>query len=291
MEISGIAKCKAALHWLKISLESGYAGRNMKLFPLLLSVIGLHGSPVGNPAFPRLIEQGFFIPETSSVSVRIGYEGDFVSDARLEQDKEGAGRVDNFGQNTNSGTVTLNYANRIDLYTVLGASQFCADWRFEIFEDSILTIHRAQMETLTQFLWGVGGQAILYETDTLTLGAGGRYSFCDAEVLWLAVDALSQSVAGALCRWDEWQIDLDFSFHIDLFTPYLGVKYSSAHAWVGSFSVPISMNDLGVNHFESRIPLGFFLGCTISNGKYFMLNVEARLIDEEAVTISGDLRF
>ena len=44
-------------------------------------------------------------------------------------------------------------------------------------------------------------------------------------------------------------------------------------------------------HFENRTPVGIVIGCSISNGKYFMLNIEGRLIDEDAVTISGDLRF
>lgn len=251
----------------------------------------LQASGVGNPAFPRLIQKGYFIPESKGVSVRSGYEGDFVGDARLEQEKEGSGRVDCFSQSTNAGTVTLNLANRFDLYTALGASQFCASWRFEILENNALAIHRAELETLTQFLWGLGARAILFETETLTIGAGGRYSFCQAEPVTLAIDAINQAVAGSTCRWNEWQLDLDFAFQIDLFTPYLGVTYSFAQVWVGPFSTPISMNDSGVNHFETRQPVGAVLGCSISAGKYFFLNVEARLISQEAVTISGDIRF
>lgn len=267
---------------------------NMKFFlhfAFLLFLGGLHASPVGNPAFPRIITEGLFISNENLLNLRLGYEGDFVSDARLHQEKEGSGRVDNFRQNVNSAVITLNYSKRADFYAVLGASQFCADWRFEIVENNALTVHRAQMETLSQFLWGLGGRAIIYETSNLTVSGGGRYSFCEAEPAWITIDAINESVAGTNCRWDEWQLDLDFAFQIDLFTPYFGIKYSFVHTWLGPFSVPISMSYSGVNHFESRIPVGFFLGCTISNGKYFMLNVEGRLIDEEAVTISGDLRF
>lgn len=262
----------------------------LKVF-FAVAIASLQASPVGNPAFPRLIQEGYFIPGSKGVNVRAGYEGNFVGDARLEQEKEGSGRVDSFRQSANAGTVTLNVSNRFDFYTVLGASQFNADWRFEILEDSALAVHRAQLETLTQFLWGIGTRAILFETPTLTVGAGGRYSFCQTEPVVLAIDAIEQAVAGTKCRWNEWQIDLDFAFQIDLFTPYVGVTYSFTHVWIGPFSTPISMNDSGVNHFETRQPVGAVIGCSISTGKYFMLNVEAHLISEEAVTISGDLRF
>ncbi|MBI3508288.1 MAG: hypothetical protein HY069_01445 [Chlamydiia bacterium] len=254
-------------------------------------VSALFASPVGNPAFPRIIKEGFYIPSDILVSVRAGYEGDFVSDARLNQTIESSGRVDSFVQNINSGTITLNVAERVDFYSILGASQICADWRYEVPQNNTFVVNRAQLETLTQFLWGVGARGILFQTETLTLGIGGRYSFTNPDPVWLLVNAVNQNIAGAKCRWYEWQFDLDFAFQIDLFIPYIGVKYSGVRVKLGHFPEPIAMNAATTNHFEDRIPVGVVLGCSISNGKYFMLNVEARLVNEEAMTISGDLRF
>lgn len=266
----------------------------MKALYCLLAVVmigTLGASPVGNPAFPRLIREGFFIPCDSIVNFRLGYEGDFVSDALLKQYTEGGGRVDCFGQNTNSGTITVNFKERLDIYSVLGSSQFSADWRFELLEDQSLSVHRAQMETLSQLLWGIGGRAIVFQTETLSLGIGGRYSRSEAEPVWLTIDGINKGVEGSECKWNEWQVDLDFAFQIDLFTPYFGAKYSIVRTRLGPFPVSIAGNRAETNHFKSRVPAGVFLGCSISNGKYFMLNIEARLVDEEAVTISGDLRF
>jgi len=42
---------------------------------------------------------------------------------------------------------------------------------------------------------------------------------------------------------------------------------------------------------KSKNNFGMALGCSLSSSKYFLLNAEVRLIDEEAVTINGEFRF
>jgi hypothetical protein len=76
-----------------------------------------------------------------------------------------------------------------------------------------------------------------------------------------------------------------------LLTPYLGIKYSSNKTALNNFPVPVANDGADHTHFSNAIPVGIFLGCSLSNGKYFMLNLEARLVDEEAITVSGDIRF
>ncbi len=259
-------------------------------FLLLLALFtsaSLFAAPVGSPAAPRLIQEGFFIPCTSPVNVRAGYEGDFVADARLQQYDGGSGRVDNFNQQTNSGTVTFNTKDRFDVFGLCGTSRSCADWRFTIAGDT----HRAQVETLYNCLWGVGARTILYKSCTANLTVGGRYEQCHYDNLWLTIDGIVQPGADTVLHWREWQLDFDFGYQIDIFTPYIGLKYSNVHAMIGHFHEPIANNGSGMDHFKNRTPVGVFIGCTLSSGQYFMLNVEGRLIDEEAVTISGEFRF
>src|SRR3989344_7857549 len=261
--------------------------RKMKSWAFLIAVFiaasPLWAAPVGDPAYPQLIRQGFFIPQSSCIDGRSGYEGDFVSDARLEQYKQGVGRVDSYQQGTNSGTVTINIVNRLDLYTILGSSRAQADWRFT---DTSGEVHRIELETLYDFLWGLGARAILYEWGQICLGLGGRYEHAKYDPVWMTVDGLTKSTGGTRLHWCEWQMDLDLSYTIDLFTPYVGVKYSNVRAKVGTFSTQIAGNDTGTNSFKNRTPVGICIGCSLSTGKYFFLNVEGRLVDEEAVTIS-----
>lgn len=261
----------------------------MKRFVLfcLFFANALLAAPVGNPSAPEWIEKGFFIPEDGWGSVRIGYEGDFVSDAKLEQYSEGYGRVDSYEQETNSGTVTCNLWNRLDLFAVLGSSRANADWRFV---DPAQNVYRVELETNYDFLWGVGVRGILYEDEEICLDMGGRFEQSSCEPSWLASNGVPQPVAHSMLYWREWQIDLDLSYQIDIFAPYIGVKYSNVRVELSNFSEPISAKG-GSDHFKNRIPLGIFIGCGLSSSKYFLLNIEGRLIDETAVTVSGDIRF
>ena len=247
----------------------------------------LSASPVGNAAAPELIEEGFFIPDDWWGNVRIGYEGDFVSDGKMEQYGQGYGRVDSYEQQTNSGVLTFNIIERVDLFGVFGASRTNADWRFV---DSKNGVRRIEMETTYGFLWGLGARGILYEEEEMCLTMGGRFEASSYDPSWLTSDGIPQSVARGQITWRQWQIDLDFSYTIDIFAPYIGVKYSHARTQLDGFLYPISEKGTS-NQFRNRIPVGIVIGCGLSSGKYFMLNIEGRLIDEEAVTVSGDIRF
>jgi len=258
-----------------------------KLIATLLISGSIFAAPVENTSAPELIKEGFFIPCDSVVDVRAGYEGDFIADARMQQYDYSSGRVDSYQQQTNAGTVTLNFLNRLDIYGLLGSSRTCVDWRFTIGDD----VRRAQLETLYSFLWGVGARGIFYKLGCLSFGAGGRFEHAKYDNLWLTIDGIVQNVSGTELHWRVWQIDLDMSYKIDIFTPYIGIKYSNVRSGVGLFATPISNSGAGVNCFENRTPVGVFIGCSLSSGKCFMLNIEGRLIDEEAVTISGDFRF
>ncbi|HSX10293.1 MAG TPA: hypothetical protein VLF94_01055 [Chlamydiales bacterium] len=252
----------------------------------VLASAALHAAPVGNTSAPDLIEKGLFSTCNDTVDFRLGYEGDFVSDGRMQQ--QGGGRVDNYSQDTNSATLTCNFQNRMDIYGVFGSSETEVDWRFTDPADQIV---RIEANTKSAFLWATGLRVILVEWCNTSLGCGARYSSSHYRLSSLYSDGIAASTEGAHFHWREWQVNLDISYKIHLFTPYIGVKYSSAHADLNHFSVPIASNGSGDNDLKNRNPVGLYLGCSLSTGKYVMLNVEGRLIDEEAVTISGDIRF
>lgn len=259
------------------------------LFAALAALTELYAAPVGNSSAPGVIKEGMFFSCDRWIDFRVGYEGDFVADGRMEQKNQGTGRVDTYEQWTNSGTFTLNVLDRLDLYGVFGSSRTEADWRFE--DAASGNIHRIKLKTGNQFSWAAAGRAILYEWCNTCLGAGGRYTSCNNRPDQLTSDGMIADVANSQFFWREWQVNLDVSYKISLFIPYIGIKYSKAQARLKNFGVPISASLTGNHSFKNRIQTGLYLGCTLSNGKYFMLNLEGRLIDEEAVTVSGDFRF
>jgi len=258
------------------------------MLAVLVLPVAIYSTPVGNTAAPQLIGDGFFISRDSWVDVRTGYEGDFVTNARMNQIDQGSGRVDGYKQNTNSGTVTLNVLDRIDLYGVLGSSNTNADWRYTAVDNSV---HRIEVESDNDFLWAVGARGIFFEWGKACLGLGGRYSAARYTLESVTTNGMAVSAANAHLQWNEWQVNLDISYRVELLTPYIGIKYSSNKTALNNFPVPIANDGAFHTHFRNAIPVGIFLGCSLSNGKYFMLNLEARLVDEEAITVSGDIRF
>ncbi len=257
---------------------------------LLLTSIAacLHAAPVGNAAAPRLIQDGLVCPQCLWIDGRIGYEGDFVFDGNLQQTATNSGCVDTFQQYTNSASATLNVCDRLDLFGVFGSSRVSADWRFK--NDNAIT--RIQIETLYHFLWSVGARGLVAEWSQVCFSLGGSYSFCSYPPSLAAINGTPmQDLSNTGLRWRQWQADLTFSYNIELLTPYLGLKYSNTEARLGTFAEPIAPGSLGSNTFQNRNPVGLIIGCSLSNGKYFMLNIEGRFIDEDALTLSGDVRF
>lgn len=252
----------------------------------LFAIPLLHALPVGNPAAPRMVTEGFFLNVKSGVSGRVGYEGDFVRDGYFKQ--QDGDTVDKYGETNNTATVTFNILDWTDVYAILGNSQASSNWRFTNPENEVI---RIQMETNAELLWGVGARVILWEGSHATLGAGGRYEQSGNKVSWLTSDGVSQSVNGTNLYWHGWQADLDVAYHIDLLTPYVGVKYSNIHSSITGAQTQIAAGGSQNAYLTNRIPVGMVVGCSLSTGKYFMLNLEARLINEEAATISADIRF
>ncbi|MBN2479851.1 MAG: hypothetical protein JXA94_06450 [Parachlamydiales bacterium] len=257
------------------------------IFLLFFANLG-YSAPVNNPLAPEIIEEGFFISPASWLNFRLGYEGNFVSDGRMNKSIGNEGRIDNFKQDVNSGTVTINFYNRMDAYAVLGASRIRSDWRYTY--GGITS--RVELETNYRFSWAVGGKAILFEWGNTAFSVGARYSFTKPTLSFVTKDGVpNDNSNNARVRYKDYQIDVDLGHKIDVFIPYIGGKYSVAKSSIKNFDFPVTQDGDTEMRMKNKDHFGVFVGCSLSNGKYFMLNVEARFIDEEGITVSGDLKF
>ncbi|MBI5345975.1 MAG: hypothetical protein HZB76_02380 [Chlamydiae bacterium] len=251
-----------------------------------LCVNSLFAAPAGDPFNPAIIKEGFFISPGSWINVRAGYEGNFVYNAKMEKDDGADGIIDNFKQDVQSGTLTINIHDRFDLYGVVGESRIRSDWRFKQAPDNL----RIELESHYKFCYGVGAKAIFFEWGNFVLSGGGRYFTTSPDLLWLVKNGVEQAFDNSKIDYKEWQGDLGMAYKIDFFIPYIGAKYSSSTAKIHTGNVNINTDSNSIS-MENRENFGLYLGCSISNSKYFMLGLEVRLIDEEAFTISGDIRF
>ena len=79
-------------------------------------------------------------------------------------------------------------------------------------------------------------------------------------------------------------------YQIDLLTPYLGVKYSNASARFKH--LPTGFLPTG-RHFKTknRRKFGMGLGTILSTGSRFAATVEVRMIDEQSITLAGEIKF
>lgn len=258
-------------------------------FALVLSFSSMvFASPVGNPAAPNAIEEGFFIPPSSSMSVRLGYEGDFISDRRLKQ--EGTNRrVNDFSQSANSGVLTVNILNRLDVFGTFGEAKIKTNWIIATEPDSFSFL---DLQTDFRTNWSTGVKAIFFEWGKTSLSFGGRYSSTKPSILSITKDGRVFPITGKSdFKFWQWQVDGGLSYKIDLFIPYLSAKYAKAKANVFIDDLIINSNNTSRLVMENKNSFGMAVGCTLTCSKYVMLNVEARLVDEESFTVSGDIRF
>ncbi len=251
-------------------------------------MISLWSAPNGNPATPYILKKGFFIPAECWANIRIGYEGDFIFDGKMEQKEEGDGDVDRYRQTVNSGIVTLNLLHRLDLYSVFGSSRTSSHWRFK---DGLGAIHNGEFETFHNLLWAVGFRSFLARWNRWGIGLGARYSSSHPHFRTFTIDGTQAPLGGSLCRWTEWQINLGASYHVHFFTPYVALNCMRARTKLALPSEAIGNGGAHTNHFQTSNPVGINIGCTLSTESYFLLNLEARLIDEEALSLSGEFRF
>lgn len=256
------------------------------LFILFFS-IG-YSSPVGSPAQSNLLDKGFFLPFNWPVHFKGGYEGNFLLNGRMNQVEESSGRVDGFSLQMNSGTFTFNLDHRYEICGVFGSGLMKSDWRFNTGTGD----SKAKVETRHGFSWAIAGNTLVYPWADSYIGIGLRITGSKANLSWLTINGVNIPSGGANFRFLQWQGSGSIGHQIGYFIPYIGLKYCNTRGRIQNIeNVAIANNGQGKIHMQNRNKIGFFLGVTLTKKEYFLLNIEGRLVDEEAVSISGDLQF
>ncbi|CCP58260.1 hypothetical protein [Chlamydia trachomatis] len=211
-----------------------------------------------------------------------------------------------------------------------------------------------ELYTDTAFAWSVGARAALWECGCATLGASFQYAqskpkveelnvLCNAaqftinkpkgyvgQEFPLALTAGTDAATGtkdASIDYHEWQASLSLSYRLNMFTPYIGVKWSRASfdsntiriaqpklakpvvdittlnptiAGCGSvvaantegqISDTMQIVSLQLNKMKSRKSCGIAVGTTIVDADKYAVTVETRLIDERAAHVNAQFRF
>lgn len=253
------------------------------LFLFLFCLTNLHALYLGNPDSPNAVDKGFFIAEDAFIGIKVGYQVDFVYDRRLKSYAGAHARVDQFDAQLNQGVLTINFVDRIEAYGSVGSMEATFSHRPKPGR------YRREYQTNYKVTWGVGGRVIIYEWERACIGLEGGFQWANPHIKWDALNGYAFTT-DAVVRYREWQVGLGASYQIDMFIPYAAIKFSEVNARLGSLRHDL---DLNTSHFKmtNRDHFGLVLGCTLTPGKVLDVTIESRMIDEQAITFAGNLKF
>jgi hypothetical protein len=242
----------------------------------------------GNPSFPMMPEEGMFISKEKWFSFKTGYEFDRVFDRKLHMVGQGLKhsreKVQKYDSLSNLGVLTLTFNERVELFTKLGAMS--CKLSQTPYSDTRVSYH-----TNTDFVWGVGGRAILAYWGELQLGIDAAYMQSDLSLSRIEVNGKSYPKRKAEMDYREWQIGLGVSYRLHWFIPYFGVDYSDQRSRIEHLNSLKFLFPEGHVTFKESYGTGLFMGFGLAPDRVFNLNVEVRVINENAVSVSADLKF
>lgn len=259
----------------------------MKNFVLLLIFFPMMGFAlfVGNPSDPVFFQNGILMEEPSQYSLRTGYVSEYIYDALFvdEYDTTLTTRT-NATLSTYAAMAIFNLFYRWDLYVFMGASKLTMD---EI------------IETNRTLSWSIGSKATLWQGEKVSIGIDAKYFGTDQKPDYFCIDGRVRPINPPFTlELRQFQSAVLAGFQMGFFVPYFGVTY----LWSKITPTPVpgiiifpELNNYkaefdsepSINHKK----IGVVLGATLVQEQQMTLNVEARIIDEKAVNISGEIRF
>ena len=251
---------------------------------LFSSLYGLYN---GNPSFPELPEKGLWIREDAWYGFKVGYQGDYVFDRRMEVENKQSSirkRVEELQFFKNQGELVFNILNRFECYAGLGGM------KAKLCQDPVKGV-RLDVHTSTGFSIEAGARVMMITWKELVLGADGKYLYSNLPVDRFKQNGLERKSGGDL-HYDEWQVGVGLSRRFGFFIPYAGVSYAVAHAELRNipsddrFSFTPESEDL-----ENRDKFNLLIGAGISTWNTLVFNLELRIIGEIALGGSLDFRF
>lgn len=242
--------------------------------------------PGCNPSSPLIPEEGFIMSKEAFLTLEAGYLGDWVFERELELRENEQGirdQFDNFKRQTQSGFIGLNFADRVEFFSLLGVSNL----KFSQLPSKTTKI---DYNSDFQFYYGFFAEALLAYWGKVDMSLASSYGYYKGSFDHVEVNGASIHPNASHYKYQEWNVSLAFSYKMDIFTPYLGFSYAHLQLKLkGLNTLPLSeLNALTINN---KRPVGLFGGFSIEPFKAVSLNLEARVIDEIALTLSLKVRF
>ena len=263
--------------------------RNFVVTLALVTLITTSGFSLynGNPSSPELPEDGFLIPKECWLGIKTGYQGDYVFSRSMivhATDSNTPHQINSFSSYMNSGTLTFDFANRAEFYGVLGSYKLKLSQRL----DQSNRVHFSSDQHIAGIL---GLRAILATWGDTHLGADVKGFISYPEIDSIEINGSSVSSGSAKFSDREWQIGASLSHQVFCFVPYIGLTYTHARlklSKLSSLKIYYPKEEFGLSN---KYSFGFVFGFGLTADTGFSCNLEARIIQEAAATLSADFRF
>ncbi|MCB1181716.1 MAG: hypothetical protein KDK55_06845 [Chlamydiia bacterium] len=266
--------------------------------------------PVGNPWDASLLCNGIFCEGTcckdpcdshtkwyDAWNLRVGFYGDYVFERHLQANEYTNHRTIHKTEiYTNAGYVALNFFDRLDIFSTLGATEMLIITGQEPLGG---TGNRITVDTNTDFSWSLGARATLWEYGCLGIGAEVQYFRSRFEINFTKMENSlpDYSLNGEAVKYHEWQLGLGAAYRINIasnttaLVPYAAVKWNRALVNFGNGIFMPDLTTLTLVNFENDRAWGYAVGVTLVGCRKTGLTVEGRFADEKALHVNAQFRF
>lgn len=237
-----------------------------------------------NPAQPAIQTEGILNSPRDWYSLRIGYASDYLYhqqyDDEFPQIKSPTSYVKLI---TDASLFTLNIRNCFDFNVLIGSSQIQID--HEVFSKR-------------QFAWAAGAKFLLFQSDLFFLAFDFKYFESKQKPQYFVSEGYAFNLLSKL-RLDYYEMQAAFGVAAkasNLF-PYLYATYIYSKIYPNPLIIVLkypSSNrsfDTTSRSVIDKERWGIALGATLLVGSQGSLTVETRLFNQNAVSVTGEVRF
>lgn len=211
----------------------------------------------GNPALPEIPEKGIFLPVECFGGVKVGGQADWV----FKTDKH-------FSYQMYQGVLTANFIDRVEVFASLGTMK-----------GKLTYPQNISFQTSYNSTWGIGGRVLLIYWNQLVMGANAQFQSAKLDITRRYENNVEFHPKDKHLHYNDWQVGVGFAYHLDWVVPYLGLCYHAPH---------ISAPDVSL---DQQDPFSLYVGFTLTNDKYAEVTFEGRMVGENGISLSGNVRF
>ena len=281
-----------------------------KLFVTILTFLtcgAAYALPVGNPSDASLLCDGLlwkahcgnpcdpYLTWCDALSLRAGFWGDYVFNRHLKIDHHDTDSdIEHTRIFTNAAFIAANVWDRFDIFTTLGATNLFLDSNAFSFGAFTANGARIEIETETDFSWSLGARGTIWECGCTSLGAEAQYFSTRPNVRRVTAGAIASVYPDSIidAKYHEWQVGVGLSHRINMFVPYVAVKWSHAKLRLDNAQPGIpGLPDVTLYNLQNNKDWGYAVGVSLIDCDKASLTVEGRFGDEKAIHVNGQIRF